>query len=69
MYLLGPNTIYVVQVMASCVWILEGRIWAPEVFIVGEGILFRIYDNVRLMAQPNRANIIAVELGMKTHGH
>ena len=47
----------------------EERIWAPEVFIVGEGIHFTVDDSVRLMAQLNHANIIAAELGLKTYEH
>ena len=43
-------------------------IWALEVFTVGEGMHFVVDDPVRLMAQPNCANIIARELGMRTHG-
>ena len=37
---------------------------APEVFIMGEGIHFTVDDSVRLMAQLNHTNIIAIELGM-----
>ena len=54
---------------AGCVWVPEERIWALEVLIVGEGIRFIVDDPVRLMTQPNRANIIAAELGMKMYGH
>ena len=32
MYLLGPHGVYLVQVVAGCVWVLEGRIWAPDVY-------------------------------------
>ena len=65
MYLLGPDGIYLAQVVASCV----ERVWALEVCIVGEGVHFTVDDSVRLMAQPNRVNIIAAEAGMKTYGH
>ena len=38
MYLLEPDRGYlVVQVVAGCVWVPEDWIWAPEVFLVGEG--------------------------------
>ena len=43
--------------------------WAPEVFIVGEGIHFIVDNAGRLLAQLNHANIIAAELGLRTHGH
>ena len=69
MYLLVPNTVYLVQVVAGCAWVPEERIWALEVFIVGEGIHFIVDDSVRLMAQLNNANIIAMELGLRTYGH
>ena len=69
MYLLGPDRVYLVEVVAGCAWVPEERIWAPEVFIVGEGIRFTVDDSVRLMAQPNHANIIAAELGLKTYEH
>ena len=69
MYLLGPDRVYRVQVVASCVWVPEERIWAPEVFIMGEGIHFKVDDSVRLMAHLDHANIIAVELGLRTYGH
>ena len=39
------------------------------VFIVGEGIHFILDDSVRLMAQLNRANIIAAKLGLRTYRH
>ena len=66
-----PGTIHSLPgaVVVACVWAPEERIWALEVFIVGEGIHFIVDDPVRLLAQPNLANIIAAELGMKTHGH
>ena len=69
MYLLGPDRVYLVQVVAGCAWVPEERIWAPEVFIVGEGIHFTVDDSVRLMAQLNHANIIAAKLGLKTYEH
>ena len=47
---LGPNKVYLVQVVAGCVWVLEERIWAPEVFIVGEWIHFMVDGPMRLMA-------------------
>ena len=62
------QSLQVVQVVAGCVWVAEERIWAPEVFIVGEGIHFIVGDLVRLMATPNRANIIAAERGIKMSG-
>ena len=37
------------QVVAGCVWVPKERIWALEVFIVGEGIHFIVDDSVRLM--------------------
>ena len=69
MYLLGLNRVYPVQVVAACAWVPEERIWAPKVFIVGEGIHFTVDDSVRLMAQLNHADIIAVELGLRTYEH
>ena len=69
MYLLGPNRVYLVQVVAGCVWVSEERIWAPEVVISGEAIHFMVDDLVRLMAQPNCANILAAKLGVKMYGH
>ena len=57
------------QVVASCAWVPEERIWAPEVFIVGEGINFTMDDSVSLMAQLNHANIIATELGLRAYEH
>ena len=69
MYLLGPDRVYLVQVVASCAWVPEERIWAPEVFIVGEGIHFTVDDSMRLMAKLNHANIIAAEMGLKTYEH
>ena len=69
MYLLWPDRVYLVQVVVGCAWVLEERIWAPEVFIVGEGIHFTVDDSVRLMAQLNNANIIVAELGLKTYEH
>ena len=69
MCLLGPDRVYLVQVVVGCVWVPEERIWSAEVFIVGEGIHFIVDDSVRLMAQLNRANIIAAELGLRMYGH
>ena len=56
MYLLGPHRVYLVQVVASRAWVLEERIWAPEVFVMGEEIHFIVDDSVRLMAQLNHAS-------------
>ena len=61
MYLLGRDRVYLVQVVAGCAWVPEKRIWAPEVFITGEGIHFTVGDSVRLMAQLNHANIIVAD--------
>ena len=69
MYLLGPHRVYLVQVVVGCAWVPEERIWALEVFVVGEGIHFTVDDSVRLMAQLNHANIIAAELGLRTYEH
>ena len=69
MYLLEPDRVYLVQVLAGCVWVPEERIGAQEVFIMGEGIHLIVDDPVRLNAQPNHADIIAAELGMRTYGH
>ena len=69
MYLPGPDRVYLVQVVAGCAWIPEERIWAREVFVVGEGIHFTVDDSVRLMAQLNHANIIAAEPGLKPYEH
>ena len=69
MYLLGPDRVYLVQVVAGCEWVPEERIWAPEVFIMEEGIHFTVDDSVRLMAQLNHAIITAAELGLKTYEH
>ena len=66
---MGPDRVYLVQVVAGRAWAPEDRIWAPEVFIVGEGIHFKVDDSVRLMPQLNHANIIAAELGVKTYEH
>ena len=60
----GPDRVYLLQVVAGCVWVPEERIWAPEVFIMGEGIHFIVDHPVRLMAQPKCANIIVAELGI-----
>ena len=68
MYLLGPDRVYSVQAVAGCVWVPEERIWAPEVFIMRAGMPFVVDDPVRLMAQPNRPNIPAAELEVKTYG-
>ena len=65
MYLLGPDRV----VVAGCAWVPEERIWAPEVFIVGEGIHFTVDDSLRLTAQLDHANIIAADLGLKTYKH
>ena len=65
----GPDRVYLVQVVACCAWVPEEMIWAPEVFIVGEGIHFTVDDSVRLMAQLNHANIITTQLGLKTYEH
>ena len=69
MYLLGPDRVCLVQVVAGFAWVPEERIWAPEVFIVGEGIHFTVDDSVRLMAQLNHANMIAAQPGLKTYEH
>ena len=69
MDLLGPDRVYLVQVVAGCAWVPEERIWASEVFIAGEGMHFIVDNSVRLMAQRNHANIIAAELGLRTYGH
>ena len=69
MYLLGAHRIYMVQVVADCAWVPEERIWALEVFIVGEGIHFTVDDSVRLIAQVNHTNIIAADLGLRTYEH
>ena len=61
MYLLGPDRVYLVQVVGGCARVPEERIWAPEVFIVGEGIHFTADDSVSRMAQPNHTDIIAPE--------
>ena len=68
-HLLGPDKVCLVQVVVGCVWVPEERIWAPEVFIVGKGIHFIVDNPVRPMAQPDRANIIAAELAMRTYGY
>ena len=69
MYLLGPHRVYFVHVVAGCAWVPEERIWACEVFVVGEGIPFIVEDSVRLMAQLNHAHIIAAELWLRTYEH
>ena len=69
MYLLGQDTTYLVEVVAGYVWVPEKRIWAPEVFIMGEEKHCIMNAPVRLMAQPNRTNIIAAKVGMKKYGH
>ena len=63
MYLPGSDRVYLVQVVADFVWVPEERIWALEVFIVGEGIHFIVDDSLRLMAQLNHANITVAERG------
>ena len=44
MYLLAPDQVYKVRVLASTVWVPEVRRWEPEVFIIGEGINFTVED-------------------------
>ena len=66
---LGTRQSLPVQVVAGCACVPEERIWAPEVFIVGEGVHLIVDDSVRLMAQLNHANIIAADLGLRTYGH
>ena len=69
MYLLGPDKVYLVQVVKGCAWVPEERTWAPKEFIVGEGIHFIGDASMKLMAQLDHADIIAVELGLRTYGH
>ena len=42
MYLLGPDEVYQVRVVASSVWVPEERIWAMEVFIIKECMNFTV---------------------------
>ena len=63
MYLLGPDEVYQVRVAASSVWVPEERIWAPEVFIIREGINFTVDDPTRLVYRLRGANTIAVQVG------
>ena len=69
MYLLGLDRVYREQVVAGSEWVPEGRIWAPQVFFVGEGIHFIVDHTVRLGAQRNHANNMVEELGVRTYGH
>ena len=34
MYLLGPDRVYLVHVVAGCAWVPEERIWAPKVVVI-----------------------------------
>ena len=54
-----------VQVVAGCARVPAAKIWAPEMFILGEGMHFTVDDSVILMAQLNHANIIAAENGVE----
>ena len=69
MYLLGLDRVYLVQAVAGGAWVPQERIWAPEVFIVGEGIHFTVDNSVRLMAQLSHTNIIVAKLGLKMYEH
>ena len=67
MYLLAPDQVYKVRVLASTVWVPEVRRWEPEVFIIGEGINFTVEDTTRLMQNLHRANVIAEQVGIRLY--
>ena len=62
MYLLAPDHVYKVRVLASSVWVPEVRRWEPEVFIIGESINFTVEDTTRLMQNLHTANVIAEQI-------
>ena len=67
MYLLAPDQVYKVRVLASTVWVPEVRRWEPEVFIIGEGINFTVEDTTRLMQNLHRANVVAEQVGIRLY--
>ena len=67
MYLLAPDQVHKVRVLASSVWVPEVRHWEPEVFIIGEGINFTVEDTMRLMQNLHKANIIAEQVGIRLY--
>ena len=67
MYLLAPDQVYKVRVLASTVWVPEVTRWEPEVFIIGEGINFTVEDTTRLMQNLHRANVIAEQVGIRLY--
>ena len=67
MYLLAPDQVNKVRVLASTVWVPEVRRWEPEVFIIGEGINFTVEDTTRLMQNLHRANVIAEQVGIRLY--
>ena len=67
MYLLAPDQVYKVRVLASSLWVPEVRRWEPERFIIGEGINFIVEDTTRLMQNLHRANVIAEQVGIRLY--
>ena len=67
MYLLAPDQVYKVRLLASSVWVPEVRRWEPEVFIIGEGINFTVEDTTRLLQNLRKANMIAEQVGIRLY--
>ena len=63
MYLLAPDQVYKVRVLALSVWVPEVRRWEPEVFIIGEGINFTLEADANL----HPANVIAEQVGIRLY--
>ena len=59
MYLLGPDEVYQVRVVASSIWVPKERIWVPEVCITREGINVLVDDLTRLVYNLHTAKMMA----------
>ena len=66
-YLLGPDVVYQVTMVASSIWVPEERSPTPEVFIIREGINFTIDDPTRSVYSLHKANIITAQVGIRKY--
>ena len=67
MYLLGPDKVHQVRVVASSVWVLQERSWVREVFVIREGINFTVDDPTRLVYSLHKANLIATQVNIRQY--
>ena len=62
---MATDEVYKVKVVASSAWVVEDRIWAPEVCIIGEGIDFTVDDTARSFSNLHTTNTTASQVGMQ----